>query len=80
MRSFIQVNLFNEVTLEGDVFGSFVWKPLWHDVGQSLCLMDDSVGEGQVLPVFHLHLTTSYHPAQLLLDLVWEIRSFCFLR
>ena len=70
MRCFNQTNLFNEVTLEGDVLAGFVGQGHGGDVGQSLRLMDDGVGEGKVLPVFDLHLTTSDHLAQLLPDLV----------
>lgn len=65
-----QFYLFNKVALEGDVSAGLVRKSHGGDVSQSLCLMDDGVGEGQVLPVLDLNLTTSYHPAQLLLDLV----------
>ena len=46
------------------------------NVGQSLCLMDDSISVRQVLPVLSSGLTASYHPAQLLLDLVWTQIKF----
>ena len=75
---FIQSDLLNDITLKGDILGSSVRKCHWGDAGQSLCLMDDSVGEVQVLPVLDLHLTTSYLPAHLFLDLVWKMKSFCF--
>ena len=35
--------------------------------------MDDCVSVGKVLPVLYPDLKTPYHPAQLLLHLVWEI-------
>ncbi len=66
------------MTLESDVLACFVRKRHGEDAGQSLCLMDDSISEGQILPVLKLHWTTSYHPAQLLLDLVWKRGQFFF--
>ncbi len=78
MRCFVPSNLFNEVALESDVFGGFVRKCHGDDAGQPLCLVDDSVSEGQVLPVLDLNLTISNHPAHFLLDPIWEIRSFSF--
>ena len=57
--SFIHSDLLNEVSLEGDILTCFARKGYREDVSQSLCLMDDGVGEGQVLPVLNLHLTTS---------------------
>ena len=60
---FIQSDLLNEVAVEVDVLAGSVRNCHGDDVGQSLCLVDDSVSEGQVPPVLDLHLTTSYHPA-----------------
>ncbi len=78
IRCFIQSNLPNVVTLEGHILGSFVRNCKRGNIGQSLCLMDDSVGEGQVIPVLKMCLTTSYHPSQFLLDLVWKMKSCLF--
>ena len=75
---FIESDLLNEVTLEGDVLAGSARKCHGGDVGQSLCLMDESVSEGQDLPVLEPNLTMSDHPAQLLLELVFEMKSFCF--
>lgn len=75
---FIESDLLNEVTLEGDVFAGSARK--WHggDVGQSQRLVNESVSEGQVLPVLEPNLTMSDHPAQLPLDLVLEMKISYF--
>lgn len=65
-----ETDLLDEVAPEGDVPTSFVRDGHGNDVGQSLCLMDDCVSVGQVLPVLHPDLTASHHMTQLLLDLV----------
>lgn len=67
------------MTLEGDVLACSVRHCYGEDVGQSLCFMDDGVGEGQVRPVLDLNLTTSYHTAQLLPDLVWNRGKMLFI-
>lgn len=61
----------DEEALEGDVSAGFVRNGKGDNVGQSLCLMDDSISVRQVPPVLYSDLTASHHPAQLLLDLVW---------
>ena len=66
-----ETDLLDEVALEGDISAGFVRNGHGDDVGQSLWLVDDSVSVRQVLPVLHLDLPASNHPAQLLLDLVW---------
>lgn len=66
-----RADLLDEEALEGDVLAGFVRKRHGDDVGQPLRLVDDGVREGKRPPVFNLDLTGSYHPAELLLDLVW---------
>lgn len=63
-------DLLDEETLKSDILAGFVRKCHGDNVGYSLSLMDDSICEGKALPVFNLNLTRSYHPVQLLLDLV----------
>lgn len=62
---------FDEVALEDGVSTCFVRSGQRDNVGESLTLMDDSVGVGQVLPVLSLHQATSHHIVELLLDLIW---------
>lgn len=71
-------DLSNKVALEDDVSAGFVRNGHGDNVGQSLCLVDDGISVRQVSPVIHLDRTASYHPAQLLLDLVWghKIRKY----
>lgn len=72
MQRLAHTDLLDEESLEGDVLAGFVRKSHGNNVGQSLSLMDDGVREGELPPVFNLNLTESDHPAELLLDLVWE--------
>lgn len=58
-----------------DVLAGLVGQGVGDDVAHPLCLMDDGVGERQVLPVSDLHLTVSHDPLQLLLDLVWLLKQ-----
>lgn len=69
-------DLLDEVTLKSDVFVGFMGQRYRRDVGHPLCLVDDSVGEVQDLPILHLHLAVPNHSAQLLLDLGWEVIRF----
>lgn len=66
-------SLLDKVTLKSDVSGGFMRKCSGEDAAQSLCLMDDGVSEGQVFPVSNLHLSVSYDPPQLLLDLILDL-------
>jgi hypothetical protein len=67
----IQVSdLFNEISLEGDISAGGVRDGHGYNIGQSLGLMDHCISIGQVLPVLYQGLTTSYDPADLLLDLI----------
>ncbi|KAA8585118.1 hypothetical protein FQN60_003812 [Etheostoma spectabile] len=67
-----------EVTLEGDVTAGFVRNGYGGNVGQSLCLMDDSISVGQVLPVLYSDLSATDHPAQLCLKLTPDTRALCW--
>ncbi len=47
------VYLSNKISLEGHICGGDVRNRHGKDIRQSLCLMDDSVSVGQVLPVLY---------------------------
>lgn len=64
-------DLFNKVAFIDDVLAGLVRNSHGNNVGEPLRLVDDGVGERQVLPVLDSDLTASHHPGQLLLDLVW---------
>ena len=82
MKRLRATDLFDKVALEGDVSAGFVRNWYGDNAGESLCLMNDGVSVGQVLPVIYSDLAASNHPAQLILDLVWrhKLRMFfaCF--
>lgn len=63
------------MTLKYDVLACSVRNCQRGDVGYSLCLMDDSVCKRQVLSVLNLHLATSNHIPQLVLDLIWKKKA-----
>lgn len=63
-------DLLDEVAVEGHVLAGPVRERHGNDVGQPLRLMDDGVGVGQILAVFHLDLTITDHLVQLLSDLL----------
>lgn len=60
-----------KIALKSHICAGDVRKRDGKNISESLCLMDDSVREGQVHPVLCLHLTAANHPAQLCLDLLW---------
>ena len=63
-------DLLYEVSVEGDISAGDVRDGQRCNVGQSLGLMDDSISVGKVLPVLYQDLSTSYHPVDLLLNLI----------
>lgn len=63
-----RVHLLNNVASKVNIFASCMGNANWCDVGESLRLVDNSVGVWQVLPVLCSNLPVSNHPAQFLLN------------
>lgn len=74
MNYFSFYHLFDDVSLEGDIFGGAV-PYCGHNICHSLYFMNDSISVWQLLLILHLDLTASYNPAQLLLDPVCEMKD-----
>lgn len=74
----VESHLCDEVTLESHVLAGFVRQRYGQDASKPQGLVDDSISEGQVLTVLHLHLPISDHPPDLFLHLVYSTGSQTF--